>query len=307
MAHDLKDYLPDYYDDITDTDALMDAEQPDIDTLWSNISTMDNADPDSLANRGVMDNQFIQTSDSGKLTKLEALFGILADTTTETLAFRRTRLLNRFSQHPPFTVPWLTQQLDNLIGAGLYTLTIDHGNYTIYLASSAQNQSYYTEVVATIAYVKPCNMIFVNQPLVPHGLYVNESVSLGEYVYNYHLGTSWILGQKPFLSFSDGGIIVVAASGSVQPGLLADVAAFTATDIVKVRINGSVLITIFEIKTSSAAVTTVEYDVTPTQASTITLVELLNSSNVVLTSSTVYVPVPLGVRMTHTITFKEGS
>lgn len=282
----------------------MEVEQPDVDELYNNISTMDHPDPDSLPKRGTLDNQFIQTSDTGKTTLMENLFSIAADPTTETLAFRRARLLNRFSQRPPFTVPWLREQLNTLIGVGQYTLTVDWNNYTFYIASSAQNQSYYQEVAATITYVKPCNMVFINRPLVPSGVHVSESVELWEYVYNYHLGTSWNLGQKPFLSFADRGQIVM--QGSVQAGLLADVAAFTATDIVKVRINGSILISTFDVKTSSAGVATVEYDVTPAQVATITLVELLNASNTVLTASTVYVPVPLGVRMTHTITFKEG-
>jgi hypothetical protein len=331
LKHDLKSYVPDYYDGVLEMDVLMETEQPDIDELYNNISTMDNADPDSLPNRGALDNQFIQTSDVDKVTLDENLFSIIADPTTETLDFRRTRLLNRFSQRPPFTVPWLKQQLDVLIGVGHYTLDVDWNNYTIYIASSAQNQSYYQEVVATIGYVKPCNMVFISQPLVLSTVTAAEEIYLLSYVYNYHVGTTWVLGEKPFASFQNnpptynyelgtkwqlganpfasynGELIKLNTQPSIQETLLTGIAAFTTADITQVRINGTLIINDFVAKVSSGVQAIVEYNVTPDQVDVITLVELLDVNSNVLTSSPVYVPIILGVRMTHKITIKEGN
>lgn len=330
MGHDLKEYKPGYYDGIREMDVLLEAEQPAIDTLWRNLNTTDDPHADDRPNRGVRDNQFIQTSDAGKLTQGEALYNIVADPSAESVAFRRQRLLNRASTRPPFSEPWLRRQLDNLIGAGLYTLTVNGNDYTMAIESSAENLAYYHEVAVTVAYTKPCNLIFVYKPLLAPTVAAAEEIYLLSRVYNYHLGTTWNLGQKPFSSYLNnpahyeynlgswrlgetpfatynGELIKVASQPSIQPPLLSGAATVTAADIAKVRINGTLVITAFQLKTAIGPQVTVEYNVMPEQAETITLVELLDGSNSVLTSSVVYVPVVLGVLMTHRIKFKEGN
>ncbi|MDR3561675.1 MAG: DUF2313 domain-containing protein [Negativicutes bacterium] len=307
MGHNLLDYKPDYYDGILEMETLLGTvEQPAIDELWGDLNTLNASNPDSLPSRGVMDNQFIQTADAGKLTKLEALYNILADPTIETLDFRRTRLLNRASLQPPFSLPWLKQQLDKVLGAGQYTIILNSATYSFTVQAAAANQSYYQEILATIAYIKPCNMTFINQPLVVDQININEGVNFGRWEYNYHAGTTWNLGLLPFRSFTDRGNVIMPGSGSIQAALLADLATFTAGDVAKVRVNGSIIISVFDLKSAAAGVVTVEYEVTPAQTAEITLIELLRADNTVLTSSVVYIPVILGVQMDHTLTVKEG-
>lgn len=92
---------------------------------------------------------------------------------------------------------------------------------------------------------------------------------------------------------------------SVQTGLLTDTATYIEGDIASARINGSVSITSLTKSTSGAAVA-VSYTVTEEQASTVTLVELLDSDGNVLTSSAVYVPISGSAIFNHTITVQEG-
>lgn len=315
--HDLKQYVPDYYDGITDMTVLMEAEQSDVDEVWNNIEN------------DVKTNQHVQSADSDKLTELEALFNIVPDLTTETLAFRRSRLLNRYGLRPPFTIPWLRQQLDNLIGAGQYELTVVPNAYTLYISCAAENQSFYQEIAATVAYSKPCNLIFVYQPQVIQTVSVTEEILLLSRIYNYHLGTSWNLGRKPFSSFRNnppqynytlgnkwqigagpfasynGELIKTANTPSIQSSLLSGAASFAAADVASVRINSTLVINAFQLKQSVGTQAIIEYNIMPEQTQTITLIELLDASGNVLTSSTVYIPVILGVLMTHKINFKE--
>ena len=93
---------------------------------------------------------------------------------------------------------------------------------------------------------------------------------------------------------------------SINPNLLADVASFSATDVVAVRLNGSVKLSNFTTKAGQGTTTIVEYEVKPAQASEITQIELLGTGDRVLTASAVYIPVTEAVICKHSINFKEG-
>lgn len=93
---------------------------------------------------------------------------------------------------------------------------------------------------------------------------------------------------------------------SINPNLLADIASFSATDVVAVRLNGSVKLSDFTTKAGQGTTTIVEYEVKPAQASEITQIELLGTGDRVLTASAVYIPVTEAVICKHAINFKEG-
>ena len=81
-------------------------------------------------------------------------------------------------------------------------------------------------------------------------------------------------------------------TSSIQEPLLTDTVNFILDDIVKARVNGSVIITDLN-KWVSETTLTVTYSVAQNQAEKITQVEFLDTEDNVLTSSTVYVPVDL--------------
>ena len=53
----------------------------------------------------------------------------------------KDRVLNRISTRPPYTLGFLYQKLDELIGPGEWKVTVDYPNYTLYIESAAQNQN----------------------------------------------------------------------------------------------------------------------------------------------------------------------
>lgn len=291
---DLKQYLPWLYKDIVEMNALMDTE----DSLFSKL--MD----EYIRGR---DNQYILTADEYGIRIFEDIINIVPDPSTETLDFRRQRLINRFRTQPPFTFRWLQGKLNEIIGVGKWNAWVDNENYTLYIESSAEDQKWFQEISITVNNTKPANIIFINRPLVVHDVLTNETINLKELIWNYRLGTIWKLGDKPFISYNDKGVIVLATTPSIQQAMLNKLATLSATEIAKVRINGTYIITDFEVKSASANVVTVQYYVVPKSGITnVTRIELLDSANNVLTRSNVYVPLVLGVNLKHTILVKEG-
>ena len=250
-------------------------------------------------------NQFILTADEETISVYEKMFSILANPTTETLQFRRERVLNRMSLQPPFTMRWLQNKLDEIIGVGKWDAYVDYVNRTLYIESFVVNQQWFNELRITINRIKPCNLVFVNKPLIMADVVANETIVSATQHYNYILG-QWQLGQKSFTTIDPEEVIKLPIVKSINPNLLADIASFSATDIVAVRLNGSVKLSDFTTKAGQGTTTIVEYKVKPAQASEITQIELLGTGDRVLTTSSVYIPVTEAVICKHVINFKEG-
>ena len=250
-------------------------------------------------------NQFILTADEETISVYEKMFSILANPTTETLQFRRERVLNRMSLQPPFTMRWLQNKLDEIIGVGKWDAYVDYANRTLYIESFVVNQQWFNELRITINRIKPCNLVFVNKPLIMADVVANETIVSATKHYAYILG-QWQLGQEPFATTHSEEVIKLPSVNSINPNLLADVASFSATDVVAVRLNGSVKLSNFTTKAGQGTTTIVEYEVKPAQASEITQIELLGTGDRVLTASSVYIPVTEAVICKHSINFKEG-
>lgn len=250
-------------------------------------------------------NQFILTADEETISVYEKMFSILANPTTETLQFRRERVLNRMSLQPPFTMRWLQNKLDEIIGVGKWDAYVDYANRTLYIESFVVNQQWFNELRITINRIKPCNLVFVNKPLIMADVVANETIVSATKHYAYILG-QWQLGQEPFATTDSEEVIKLPSVNSINPNLLADVASFSATDVVAVRLNGSVKLSDFTTKAGQGTTTIVEYEVKPAQASEITQIELLGTGDRVLTASSVYIPVTEAVICKHAINFKEG-
>ena len=250
-------------------------------------------------------NQFILTADEETISVYEKMFSILANPTTETLQFRRERVLNRMSLQPPFTMRWLQNKLDETIGVGKWDAYVDYANRTLYIESFVVNQQWFNELRITINRIKPCNLVFVNKPLIMADVVANETIVSATKHYAYILG-QWQLGQEPFATTNSEEVIKLPSVNSINPNLLADVASFSATDVVAVRLNGSVKLSNFTTKAGQGTTTIVEYEVKPAQAHEITQIELLGTGDRVLTASSVYIPVTEAVICKHAINFKEG-
>lgn len=288
----LLQFLPGWYKQVIDFQALCDVENTQIETAANSINS-------------VFNNLFFQTMDIGTIEQWEKILNIVPNPTTESLDFRRVRVINRVSSRPPFTLAFLYQKLDELIGPNRWEVNIDYPNYTIYIKSSAENQQYAIEVSYTINRIKPAHIVYINQPLLSEGITLDEQVNLTQTIYYYKLG-AWGLGINPFASSVDKGEIVLPSQLSVQQELLTDTANFVESDIASARINGTTIISDLT-KSVSGSTVTVEYTVTSAEATTVTQIELLDSDSNALTSATVYVPISDPAVFTHIIPVQEAN
>lgn len=288
---DMLSLLPPWYREILDYQQICQTEQEHLEAAAQAI-------------QAIADNMFFQTMDEPSIYLWEQVLSIVPNPQTETLPFRQARVISRLSTRPPFTIWFLEQKLDELIGPGQWTVNVDYPNYTLYIRSAAQNQSYATEVAFTVNRIKPAHIVYVNTPYVESGLLLSESISLTRRTFNYLLG-QWNLGELPFSTDNPQGVIKTATTPSIHPALLTDVANFVSGDVASALINGTVPVSNLT-KSVSGSTLIVQYTVPAGDLTEITTVALLDAEGNTLTSSTVYIPVSGATLLEHTIPVAEG-
>lgn len=290
---ELRKKFPNIYDDVLE-----------IDELATGDATVLNVAFDAL--KELQADQTIPTASEGGLERYERIFDIVA-TPSESIEFRRTRLLNRFAMSPPFTLRFLKQKLNALLGEGNWSYELDYASRTLKVYTVVTNSAWAQEITITMSRLKPANLVFLSSPLVPDTLHANETISSRQRQYHYKLGTSWILGLNAFASESNPEVIKMATISSIGDALLYELASSVASQISKVVINGTYTITDFVVKSATNNQAVIEYEV-PSSANipAVTSIELKNSNDERLTYLEVYVLNVEGVILTHKITVKEG-
>lgn len=181
----LLDYLPEIYHGVVDFVELTETEAQEFISVEQAINTL-------------YSDQFITESSEQAIKRRERILGIQADPTTETLDFRRKRLINRYSTKPPFTIRYLQQRLDFLVGAGLTIVGADAQNFVLTVTTNIDNAALFKEVERTIKVIKPANMIYNQQTSLQDVIELRERIKARGIAWNYRLNGTWILGAKPF-------------------------------------------------------------------------------------------------------------
>lgn len=178
-------YWPDIYREIVDFQDIDAAESLEFDNLDANIDK-------------VFDDAFVLTSDEDAIKRREDMLGIQADPNTESLDFRKRRILNRYQTKPPFTVRYLQQQLDRLVGPGMTIVSVDVQNFILYVTANIVDAPVFNEVQYTVEKIKPANMIYQQQTSLNDVIELDHHIKKQDITWNYKLDGSWKLGEKPF-------------------------------------------------------------------------------------------------------------
>ena len=249
-------------------------------------------------------NQFIVSADSETISEYENIFNI--PNNSDSIDFRRNRILNRLSLSPPFPLEFLRNKLDLLIGKGNYTLSVDYENYTLYIESSASDQNWFNETYITVNKIKPANIVFINKPITIQEIKVNEYLEVSSLVYNYKLGI-WNIGQKPFLSLGNKEVLKLPEGKSIDNNLIRYLKQSIVDKISYVKLNDSFIIRDFLNKDVVDDKVLIEYRVNKNSLiSEITNVALYDNLNNKLSSIDLYVPVSDGMQLKHLLDVKEG-
>lgn len=185
MSERILQYLPAYYRGILDVVELAETEDIELDLMAAAVQRL-------------FDDQFVETSDLQAIKRREAMLGIQADPTTESLEFRKKRILNRYQTKPPFTIRWLQQQLDQLVGQGMTIVSVDVEEFILYVTTNIENANIFHEVLHTIQTVKPANLIYQQNTSLLDVIGLEEHISRQTITWNYKLDGSWDLGEEPY-------------------------------------------------------------------------------------------------------------
>lgn len=142
----LKGYLPEVLKNVRELDAIMDAENPEIEAEWQ-------------ACEDCMNDQFISEATENGIARREKMLGI-TPFATDTLDDRRFRLLSRYMEDIPYTRKALINMLTSLCGEGGYQLIITTGefNVAVKVALTAKKQT--DSVQELLERILPYNMTF---------------------------------------------------------------------------------------------------------------------------------------------------
>ncbi len=288
----LKEYLPIIYEGIVEAETQQDS-------LSIEINKINNTYEQAL-----MD-QFIQFASLKVLPYYENIFNIVANPETESIQFRRDRILSRMKiLTPPYTYYYLRLILDDLFGKNKYNLEIDNNKFKILLESSAQDSLWYHEIQISINTIKPCNMIFINIPRITTNLTVNEEVHHKSSVRNYRLNGTWLLGLQPFITEEEDILDKMANIHSIQQTFIDKTLEEWKTFFTKSIINDTLDITQLTI-TKEDSNLIISYPVTNSEANVITNIKLKSSDNTTLINTDVYIPIDDQVTIKHMINLQE--
>jgi hypothetical protein len=188
MTERMMQLLPEYYKLIEDFRQLDHTETSELDDLQRAVDQL-------------FSDQFVMSSSLQAVKRREQMLGILANSAIETLNFRRRRIMNRYQTKPPFTIQYLQQQLDRLVGIGLTLVNVNPHTFVLTVTANIENASVFREVLYTVETVKPANLFYQQNTPLENIVELEEQISMRAVTWNYKLNSIWQLGTKPFVSY----------------------------------------------------------------------------------------------------------
>ena len=163
MRKKLQDYLPPVLLTTCEFPLLCLTGQAEMDAL---ISSTDE----------VLDCQFITTAPLRGVERYEKIYGIVPQD-TDTLEERRFRILTHINAQLPYTIRVLHQRLQALCGEDGYSLTLNHGTYTLTVKVALTAKRNLQAVQEMLAELTPANLV------VSCSLLYNQHQTLAAYTH----------------------------------------------------------------------------------------------------------------------------
>lgn len=185
MAEEYKGHLPLIFQDISEFLEIAKTVDIEIALLEAHIEQ-------------IFHNRFVQTSNEYAIKRLEKLFNIQADPTIESLDFRKKRIINRQSTKVPFTLRFLQDRLNFLVGEGRAAVSADWHTSILTVKADIGDAKVFKEVEHTIKTIKPASMVYQQQTALSNTITFEEHISMRQITRMTRLSTTWKLGNTPF-------------------------------------------------------------------------------------------------------------
>lgn len=146
MAIDRKliGYLPPFMQEYLEMQKIMEAEQPEVDNLWS-------------AYENILADQFIMDATERGVNRWETMLNITSKD-TDTLDERKFRILTKMNQELPYTLTKLKEALTTLCGADGFYIDLQPEQYHITVKLALFNKNNYQDVVNLLTKMIPANL-----------------------------------------------------------------------------------------------------------------------------------------------------
>ena len=113
-------------------------------------------------------NNYIKYADIEGVRRMEAIFNIKANEATETLEYRKARLLNKFSFLPPFTKIFLQRLFINIFGEGNFLIIPYYDERRLEIDIEIDNERLINQTMKDVRQIIPANMILEKFLVIPY-------------------------------------------------------------------------------------------------------------------------------------------
>ena len=142
----VSDYVPNLYKNNLEMYNIIDSEEKEFENNLK--KDIDNS----------FKNTNITQANLKGIAQYEKLFNIQPDIYNETEEFRRQRVINRLLNQIPYTENYLKAKLNEILGEGTWTYTINYNNYTLVINSIIPGRAWLRELNDFLKRIIPCNI-----------------------------------------------------------------------------------------------------------------------------------------------------
>lgn len=147
MDRNMIDYYPRVLQLVQEVIGMSDGQQEGFDQLWDNLGT-------------AMGDQFLSTATEYGIARWEGILGI-SPRGGDTLEDRRFRVKARVNEQLPYTMRVLEQKLVTLCGEDGYSITLNHGAYTLTVKVALSAKSNFDDVDDLVRRIAPANLVII--------------------------------------------------------------------------------------------------------------------------------------------------
>lgn len=104
-------------------------------------------------------NNFVKTCNVEGIRRFEKIFNILADEINESLEYRKSRIINKFTVQLPYTRIFLENMLTGIFGEDKYELDVLNDTYKVKIDIETTIDGLFEETMKDLRQIIPANMI----------------------------------------------------------------------------------------------------------------------------------------------------